>query len=263
MATQFNIPSSPKKLVYQSDTFLGADFTSEASTVDDTKSPNCENVIRSVPGKIRKRMGYKKVANYEQPIFGVHYYSLLDTYLVHAGTGLYDLKAIRGAQWEVSYIPNITLAEVQEFYSGVNVRCVVDESGKRYQVIENLVYMIPGATPLTLSPYPNFVETRVEKQFIINERYHYVHYFDPDTEASADVITEVPENIYLLDGSVINTRVGDGLNGHRSTSFELGQKLIILDGQTMWMFDGDGLHRMSDGPGTERLIIPSMPMFLR
>ena len=57
MALSFNIPSSPKKLVYESNNFLGADFTSEASTVDDTKSPNVENMIRSVPGKIRKRMG--------------------------------------------------------------------------------------------------------------------------------------------------------------------------------------------------------------
>jgi hypothetical protein len=84
MAISFNIPSSPKKQVYESNNFLGADFTSEASTVDDTKSPNCENVIRSVPGKIRKRMGYELVADYEQPIYGFHYYSITDTHLIHA-----------------------------------------------------------------------------------------------------------------------------------------------------------------------------------
>ena len=68
MAVNFKIPSSPKKLVYESSNFLGADFTSEASTVDDTKSPNVENMIRSVPGKIRKRMGYKLFADYGETI---------------------------------------------------------------------------------------------------------------------------------------------------------------------------------------------------
>ena len=75
MAVSFNIPRSPAKQVYVSEKFLGADFTSEASTVDDTKSPNVENMIRSVPGKIRKRMGYEKLFDYHAPIYGVHHLS--------------------------------------------------------------------------------------------------------------------------------------------------------------------------------------------
>ena len=89
MAVSFNIPPSPKIHVYQSDKFLGADFTSDASTVDDTKSPNCENMIRSVPGKVRKRMGYHKVAEYGAQVYGVHKFSTTDEYLVHAGDKLY------------------------------------------------------------------------------------------------------------------------------------------------------------------------------
>ena len=253
MATQFNIPSSPRKLVYQSDTFLGADFTSEASTVDDTKSPNCENMIRSVPGKIRKRMGYAEVADYEQPIFGVHYYSLTDTYLIHAGTQLYDVNAIRGAQWEVSYVPNITQEEIEEFYDGVRVHCEVDEGGKRYHLIELVTHSVheQGVVPMELDAYPDFVESRVEKD-ILPARYRYIHYFDPVEDASADVVTEAPQKgILLLDGSVERTKVGEGLNAQRSVSFELAQKLIILDGMTMWMFDGEELKRLSDGPGTD------------
>ena len=85
MAVTFKIPKSPTKQVYESTIFLGADFTSEASTVDETKSPNCENMIRSVPGKIRKRMGYEEVTDYGNWIYGVHYYSVLNTWIVHAG----------------------------------------------------------------------------------------------------------------------------------------------------------------------------------
>ena len=78
MAVSFSIPRSPAKQVYEASSFLGADFTSESSTVDDTKSPNVENMIRSVPGKIRKRMGYQKLFDYKAPIYGVHHLSTTD-----------------------------------------------------------------------------------------------------------------------------------------------------------------------------------------
>ena len=99
MAVSFNIPRSPAKQVYVSEKFLGADFTSEASTVDDTKSPNVENMIRSVPGKIRKRMGYQDLFNYGAPIYGVHHLSTTDVWLVHAGNKLYNLLAPKGGKW--------------------------------------------------------------------------------------------------------------------------------------------------------------------
>ena len=98
-ATQFNIPSSPTLKVYKNDRFLGADFTSDASTVDETKSPNTVNMIRSVPGKIRKRMGYKEIGDYKHRIWGVHHLSTTDIWLVHAGDKLYNLSAPKGRKW--------------------------------------------------------------------------------------------------------------------------------------------------------------------
>ena len=259
MATQFNIPKSPTKQVYQADTFLGADFTSEASTVDDTKSPNCENMIRSVPGKIRKRMGYEEVTDYEQPIFGVHYYSLLDTYLVHAGTQLYDLNALRGAKWQTSVPSFVTTSELRVFYNFSSAyQYIVTFGGKKYTLAETNIFdssYSEPPEPLNPAPYPNFTK-RTTVMEVVGQRqegkkvyilYRYVHYFDP---ISTDVITEEEDKIYLLDNSVESTKVAEGLNGQRSVSFELGQKLMILDGRTMWMFDGEGLRKMSDGPGT-------------
>ena len=109
MAVSFNIPKSPTKQVYESTKFLGADFTSESSTVDDTKSPNVQNMIRSVPGKIRKRMGYEKLFDYNDPIYGVHHLSTTDVWLVHAGNKLYNLFAPKGGKWidhEENYVVN-------------------------------------------------------------------------------------------------------------------------------------------------------------
>jgi hypothetical protein len=99
MAVSFNIPASPKINIYQKENFLGCDFTSDASTVDDTKSPDCVNMTRLVPGKVRKRMGYHPVVDYKAHIYGVHHFSTTDTWLVHAGTKIYNLSAPTGEIW--------------------------------------------------------------------------------------------------------------------------------------------------------------------
>ena len=91
MAKTFKVPSSPKINTYVIDNFLGADFTSDASTVDETKSPNCENMIRSVPGKVRKRAGYELLEDFGAYIYGVHTFHVADERLVHAGTKLYKI----------------------------------------------------------------------------------------------------------------------------------------------------------------------------
>lgn len=101
MATQFDVPDSPTIHVYQNNDFLGCDFTSDASTVEDTKSPNCVNMIRSVPGKVRKRMGYHKVIDYRETINGVHKFIANDTILVHAGNKIYNFRALNGKDWIV------------------------------------------------------------------------------------------------------------------------------------------------------------------
>lgn len=99
MAVSFNIPASPKTNVYRNENFMGCDFTSDASTVDDTKSPNCINMTRLVPGKVRKRKGYHEIVDYGAKIWGVHHYSPTDTWLVHAGNKIYDLSAPQGGIW--------------------------------------------------------------------------------------------------------------------------------------------------------------------
>lgn len=59
MAVSFNIPKSPKRDIFVIDEFQGVDLTNTETSVDDNKSPNAENMVRLVPGKVRKRTGYK------------------------------------------------------------------------------------------------------------------------------------------------------------------------------------------------------------
>ena len=89
MAVSFSIPKGIPKNIMQIDTFLGVDFTNSPANVDDTKSPNAVNMIRDVPGKVRKRMGYEKQREYDGQINGFYYRRGDAEPLVHAGTKLY------------------------------------------------------------------------------------------------------------------------------------------------------------------------------
>jgi len=166
MPVQFKIPASPAVHVYECNDFLGADFTSEASTVDETKSPNVENMIRSVPGKIRKRMGYKTVEDYGECIYGVHHLTASDTWLIHAGNKLYDYKAIKGGDW-------------------------IDH-------------------------------------------------------ADNEIVDTDEKNIAFVTGDISATLVYEGMAEHRSVSFELNMKLVILDGTSIKIYDGLRVMGLND-----------------
>ena len=71
--------------------FRGCDFTNAGTDMDADKSPNCVNMIRDVPGKIRKRMGYKLDNNYGAQINGYHYLANEKLACIHAGTEIYNV----------------------------------------------------------------------------------------------------------------------------------------------------------------------------
>ena len=87
MAVSFKVPSSPSRSIITIDEFLGVDFTNSPSNVDLNKSPNGQNMIRDVPGKVRKCMGYELVSAYDGQINGMHVRRGDDQYLIHAEIG--------------------------------------------------------------------------------------------------------------------------------------------------------------------------------
>lgn len=60
MAVSFKVPASPKRDIFVIDNFMGVDLTNTGANIEDTRSPNAENMVRYVPGKVRKRTGYEK-----------------------------------------------------------------------------------------------------------------------------------------------------------------------------------------------------------
>ena len=89
MATQFKVPASPSRSTLTIDTFLGADFTNDPANVDIDKSPDLLNMIRDVPGKVRKCLGYKTIATFSDAIYGYHTKRGAAYGLIHSGKKLY------------------------------------------------------------------------------------------------------------------------------------------------------------------------------
>lgn len=67
MAVSFKVPASPKRDIFVIDNFLGVDLTNTGSNIDENRSPNAENMVRYVPGKVRKRTGYHTKVNFGDP----------------------------------------------------------------------------------------------------------------------------------------------------------------------------------------------------
>lgn len=67
MAVSFKVPASPKRSIFNIDEFLGVDLTNTGANIDEVRSPNAENMIRYVPGKVRKRMGYENYVQFSTP----------------------------------------------------------------------------------------------------------------------------------------------------------------------------------------------------
>ena len=59
MAVSFKVPKSPSRQIFNTENFLGVDLTNSGTNMDEVRSPNAENMVRLVPGKVRKRTGYK------------------------------------------------------------------------------------------------------------------------------------------------------------------------------------------------------------
>lgn len=114
MAVSFNVPSSPKKSILTIDTFQGCDFTNSPANIDEHKSPNAVNMIRDVPGKVRKCMGYETVATYKDsnddplPINGYHMLRGEASGFIHAGESIFwkdillytDANNTRSKAWQ-------------------------------------------------------------------------------------------------------------------------------------------------------------------
>lgn len=86
----FSTPNAPGRSVLTVEEFWGVDYTNSPAGVDPRRSPDAPNMIRDVPGKVRKSMGWQTVKSYPARINGVHFRRSDTQGLVHAGARLYQ-----------------------------------------------------------------------------------------------------------------------------------------------------------------------------
>lgn len=135
----FAIPDIPGRSIIKLTQFYGVDFTSNPFNVNVTQSPDAENMIRSEPGKVRKRMGYKTIYRFDGKING-HYARKKDTTdLIHAGTGLYRMQETpellysgmndaKSSAWQFGDKLYIVDGKKLLVYDGTNVKPVEDNA---------------------------------------------------------------------------------------------------------------------------------------
>lgn len=97
---RFDVPESPVRNVYTITNFLGCDFTSSPSAVDVNHSSNCVNMIRYMPGKIRKRTGYYEVVKGVGKVYAIWKWDN-NNYLIHVGEHIYRIG--RGLNGELDF----------------------------------------------------------------------------------------------------------------------------------------------------------------
>lgn len=101
--------------------FRGCDFTNAGTDMDADKSPNCVNMIRDVPGKIRKRMGYKLDNNYGAQINGYHYLANEKLACIHAGTEIYNVGGSAKSAYFKDYTGKETSGCISMYINTENV----------------------------------------------------------------------------------------------------------------------------------------------
>lgn len=98
MAVSFKVPKSPSKSIQTITQFLGVDFSNSPANIDITRTPNGKNMVRDVPGKVRKSLGWFIEKEYTEEedgeskplkINGYHALRGDDEYIIHAGTKLF------------------------------------------------------------------------------------------------------------------------------------------------------------------------------
>ena len=123
---QLSVPTPVARTVTKIESFKGVDLTNAAANVDIARSPNGLNMIRDVPGKVRKRMGYYLDKKHEDGIHGV--FHLNGERVVHAGTKLYMGD-------------NVLYSDMEE--AGFN-RSKAWEIGGRLYILDGKTYLVVG-----------------------------------------------------------------------------------------------------------------------
>lgn len=134
---QFSVPAQTGRNTLTVDSFYGVDYTSDPGSVANGMSPNGKNMVRDVPGKVRKSMGYHKIASLSGCIYGHHQRGKTEPELIHAGQALYqmtdpptllysDMNTAPSHSWQFGDVLYILDGKEMVFWDGKEVKPVAE-----------------------------------------------------------------------------------------------------------------------------------------
>lgn len=248
------------KNVVQFNTFRGCDFTNAGTDMDADKSPNCVNMIRDVPGKIRKRMGYEFVKKFHGNINGYHYLHNEDKACIHVGSDIYDFDTDFTTLVFDEYITE------EEYNFGCEVRIIVS--------MEKTGDIGDGTVTITFTDGTvKSIEPSVQRMPQYEDKYAIVFEIDNNPH-----IKKIEQPYYVTEGAEIirwhsvtdNSRAGGtcaktdtalyrGANDVRSISIPFDNKLYIIDGKALLEYDGYKIKRVKDSAYIPTVTISKSP----
>ena len=288
MAVSFKVPASPKRNVFNIDEFLGVDLTNTGANIDEVRSPNAENMVRYVPGKVRKRTGYKTkiefsnrkdvnrakdtsdeyvkiegigsdfanravIAEFYQDVTNLKYYLEINcqgTYVIGkkivGGSGV-DLPPVTdvedgnawsfadtsGNSYEEIYVYH-TSSDDDDYFYVRKVRACIDSdatTSDEWQAIE--------WTPAPEDDGGIFIKRSS------NDAVYGCHVLR--TSTTKKYIYHVGKSFYAKDlDSDIVTEVYTNANKHLSKSWQLNEKLFIIDGKNIYFYQEGGTVQTID-----------------
>lgn len=133
-------PDAPRTQIMTVAQFDGVDLTSEPTHMSVTRSPDCRNMMRAAPGKVKRRPGSRIIFKYDSVVNGGAFTHPTKN-LVHIGTNIYwDYRSLAGSRDDaVSNGINTGVADNRSvfvvmnttdkayFFDGSNFRTIIEE----------------------------------------------------------------------------------------------------------------------------------------
>lgn len=262
MAVSFKVPKSPAKSVFTIDEFKGVDFSNSPANIDDNKSPNAINMIRDVPDKIRKRMGYEVLRTYGANLLN-NTASTTGAFTVNAdksvtiangaGTSLTlgSVTLLAGKTYVLRGVEEAGDSEDYGIYlynGGTLVGAITNLGTEDVTVDENTTVSVTirVTNDVNKTVYPAiYLSTNVSKEYTPymtgSTNVNGVHYRRGDTEELYHIGTNIyKENVVLYSGA----------NDAISHSWEFDTNLYIIDGKKLLKYDGSTVFAVENSADT-------------
>lgn len=252
MPVTFKVPKSPEKSVYQINEFKGVDFSNSPANIDDNKSPNAINMIRDVPDKVRKRMGYEVLKRYGANLLnntaetGSIFTVNADKSVKINGTGTQSLTLMpslelkAGKTYVLRGVETIGENELYGIYlndGNEDIGAITNLGTEDVEVEEDTTVSVvlrnTGTTNVTV--YPAIYEKGKESQ-------EYVPYMTGSLNINGVHNRREDEvEIYHIGTSFYkdNVCLYTGANDNISHSWQFNTNLYILDGKALLKYDGE------------------------